>query len=271
MIEQAPIPRLSGVYSIRCVPTGKVYVGSAVDFARRWRTHKQHLRNGTHHSQHLQRAWNKYGEPRFSFEILETAPKEDLIPLEQKYIDSMRACDVSRGYNMSPRAGSTFGLKLGTLTQAHRDKISASLRGRVCTDEQREFLRNLNKGRPSPKKGKTLTLSAEARSKMSVAKKGKKLCAEHIAKLVVAHTGLKRSDAARASMSRARKGVPATERQMASIMATAHKRKKFSDAQIADIRQRITLKQKIVTIAEEFNCNPGTIYRIKNNERKAYL
>jgi group I intron endonuclease len=262
---------LSGVYTIRCEPTGKVYVGSAVHLARRWRTHKAQLRRGDHHSQHLQRAWNKYGESAFVFQVIELAQKECLIPCEQKHIDALRACNPAVGYNMAPNAGNTLGIKLGAFTQAHRDKISAALRGRTLSAEHLEKIRKLNVGRPSPKKGKTLNLSADARMRMSVAKKGKKLSAEHVAKLVVAHTGAKRSDAARVSMSLARRGVPATERQLESIMATAQKRRKFSDAQVAEIRQRIAIRQPIVGIAAEFGCNPNTIYRIKNNERKAYL
>lgn len=261
----------SGVYAIRCVTTGKAYVGSAVHLARRWRTHRAQLRRGNHHSQHLQRAWDKYGESAFVFQVIELTPKSNLIPCEQRHIDTLRACDPAVGYNMAPNAGNTLGVKLGAFTQEHRDKISAALRGRTLSDEHLAKIRKLNIGRPSPKKGKTLNLSADARMRMSIAKKGKKLSAEHVAKLVIAHTGAKRSDTARSNMSAARKGVPATERQLASIMETAQNRRKFSDAQVYEIKQRLACRHPVARIAEEFGCNPGTIYRIKNNERKVYL
>jgi group I intron endonuclease len=61
------IPTESGVYQILCVPTGKAYVGSAVNLAKRWQEHRWMLRRGQHHSQYLQRAWDKYGETAFAF------------------------------------------------------------------------------------------------------------------------------------------------------------------------------------------------------------
>ena len=65
------IPRKSGIYQIRNLVNGKVYVGSAVNLQHRRREHRSDLRNGNHHSIKLQRAYNKYGESSFAFEILE--------------------------------------------------------------------------------------------------------------------------------------------------------------------------------------------------------
>lgn len=65
--RRAEIPRTSGVYQILCLPTGKVYVGSAVDLYGRWRDHRRYLRQGIHHNKYLQAAWDKYGEESFEF------------------------------------------------------------------------------------------------------------------------------------------------------------------------------------------------------------
>ena len=259
----------SGIYAIRCLPNGKAYVGSAVSIARRWRAHKQALRQCRHHSEHLQRAWNKYGEDAFHFEVLETVRKEELISVEQRYIDVMAACDASRGFNIAPIAGNTLGVKYGPMSKDHKAKISAAHKGKVHSAEHRANSSAAQKGKTSPNKGKVAT--AGTRLKMSVAKKGKKLSAKHIAKLVAAHTGKKRSAEACANMSAARKGVPATARQMTGILGTAQRRRKFSEQQVAEIRRRCELNQRIAEIAAEFGCNQGTIYRIKNNERQAYL
>ena len=264
-------PNFSGVYAIFCKPTGKVYVGSAANICRRWRNHRLHLRKGTHHSQHLQRAWDKYGECEFSFEVLEEATGEALLRVEQRYIDKFMAADRARGFNIAPVAGSTLGIKLLPFSLAHREKISSALKGKQHSAEHKAKSSAVRKGRPSGRKGIPLNLSENSREAMRAAKIGKKLSAEHIAKLVVAHTGKKRSASARANMSAARKGVPATERQMASILSTAQKRKKFSDQQVAEIRRRIAAGTRIVEIAVEFSCNPNTIYRVKNNARRVYL
>lgn len=63
-----------GVYKITNTVNGKVYIGSTtIGFKNRWATHRNELRNRRHCNKHLQRAWNKYGENAFSFEVLETA------------------------------------------------------------------------------------------------------------------------------------------------------------------------------------------------------
>ena len=81
------IPRKSGIYQIRNLVNGKVYVGSAVNLQHRRREHRSDLRNGTHHSIKLQRAYNKYGESSFAFEILEyVEDRNQLIEREQYYI-----------------------------------------------------------------------------------------------------------------------------------------------------------------------------------------
>lgn len=63
------LPVISGVYKIVCIKTGKFYVGSAKDIRHRQIQHLCHLRKGDHHCIYLQRAWNKYGEDNFEFEI----------------------------------------------------------------------------------------------------------------------------------------------------------------------------------------------------------
>jgi group I intron endonuclease len=68
----SPSPELrSGIYSITCLQTGKVYVGQAMDIESRWNAHYQTLIAGTHENNYLQRAWIKYGPDAFAFEIIE--------------------------------------------------------------------------------------------------------------------------------------------------------------------------------------------------------
>ncbi len=96
----------SGVYQIRCIPTGKVYVGSAVNLRERWHHHKGSLRRGKHPNKYLQNAWNSYGEASFSFSILEYADRSDLLHAEQRWIDMTGCSDRAAGFNVSKIAGS---------------------------------------------------------------------------------------------------------------------------------------------------------------------
>lgn len=59
------------VYRIVCFPTGKYYIGKTNDPVRRKRQHFNYLKAGLHHNSHLQRAYSKYGEDAFYFEVVE--------------------------------------------------------------------------------------------------------------------------------------------------------------------------------------------------------
>lgn len=59
------------IYKIRNVVNQKFYVGSTTNSKERFRTHRNKLRSGKHHTPHLQAAWGKYGEECFVFEVVE--------------------------------------------------------------------------------------------------------------------------------------------------------------------------------------------------------
>lgn len=59
------------IYAIRNKNDEKFYVGRTVNFRIRWNTHIQLLKSNKHHCIHLQRAWNKYGEESFEFDLME--------------------------------------------------------------------------------------------------------------------------------------------------------------------------------------------------------
>lgn len=99
------------IYQIRNVITGAVYIGSILkrDPKYRWHRHKTDLRGNYHHSQHLQRAWNKYGEQSFVFEILEKVDG-DVLPREQWYLDKRKnEFSPNLNYNVLWTAGSPKG------------------------------------------------------------------------------------------------------------------------------------------------------------------
>lgn len=91
------------IYKIRNVVNDKFYVGSTVDSRKRFWEHRKDLRANKHTSQALQRAWNKYGEDCFKFEIVEQLnSKDELYPAEQKWLDEHFGKDHC--YNCSPNA-----------------------------------------------------------------------------------------------------------------------------------------------------------------------
>ncbi len=95
------------IYCIRNIINNKIYIGSSVDFKNRVRLHRYDLNHNKHHSIYLQRAWNKYGEGSFVFEIIRSVEiKEHLVEYEQIFIDFFKP-----EYNMSKIAGSALGTK----------------------------------------------------------------------------------------------------------------------------------------------------------------
>lgn len=136
----------SGVYRITCLPTGRVYIGSSLSVKKRIGEHRSALRWGRHHSLLLQRTWNKYGAPAFSFEpVLYCAPEHRRF-YEQALIDSYDAANPAKGMNRSAiakGAPQTTGFKGHKHSDASRRLISDRLKGRSVW----------NKGLPSPTKG----------------------------------------------------------------------------------------------------------------------
>lgn len=120
---------------IRCTANGKRYIGSAVNYTKRVSQHLTLLRSGKHYNVHLQRAWTKHGEARFTFSPLVIVSEvAELLPLEQQYIDSYRAADPARGFNIQPTAGSNLGRKFSSETRA---KNSAARLGKPLSEEIR--------------------------------------------------------------------------------------------------------------------------------------
>ena len=90
----------SGIYAIRNLVTGKMYVGSAIDFAKRFKNHRSALTNGKHNPK-LQNSWNKHGAGAFVFEILEVVEdKALLLTIEQQWLDKFKSYGPA-GYNVA--------------------------------------------------------------------------------------------------------------------------------------------------------------------------
>ncbi len=93
---------ISGIYTITNTVNGKIYVGKAVNIGERLNCHKSKLRNGKHDNAHLQRAWNKYGQQNFLFEILEECSREFLCSFEHYWCNLLNVHNDDCGYNFYP-------------------------------------------------------------------------------------------------------------------------------------------------------------------------
>jgi group I intron endonuclease len=210
-----------GIYRIVNLVNGKVYIGSALRFRTRFNEHRWRLRRGRHHSPRLQRAWDKYGEDAFRFEVVEVVgTPDDLIPREQHWIDATNC--VSVGYNCSPTAGSTRGTKASEVTRQKmraarqhvsaetRAKRSAAMKGRKQDPAHRRKIAEAQRGRKA---------SPEARARMSAAALAR--TPDVAAKIAASRPRLVHTEESRAHLSRALTGIKRSAETRAKIGAAS--------------------------------------------------
>lgn len=150
------------IYQILNTYNNKYYIGSASYFNARKADHLSGLRRNTHHNDHLQNSFNKYGENVFKFSILEFCNKENLKEREQWWLDNTRCLNDKYGYNIAKDTIATWKDK--KMTQETKDKISKAHKGkpRKYAKISKECLEGLSiwkikngggpmKGKPSPK------------------------------------------------------------------------------------------------------------------------
>lgn len=119
----------SGIYAIVNIANGKLYIGSAVRLKQRKYMHTSLLKKNAHHSIHLQRSYNKWGESYFVFKVVEYCSEDDLIKREQYYIDSFERKQL---YNIYLTAGSPLGTRL---SEERKIKISKFMSERNSKEE----------------------------------------------------------------------------------------------------------------------------------------
>jgi group I intron endonuclease len=123
----------SGIYKITNTNNGKCYIGSSQNIEKRFRGHRYMLTCNSHHSRYFQNAWNKYGDERFMFEILEVVDdRAKLFEREQHYLDQFSRED--KLYNTYKVAGSSAGYKH---TKEALKKISRAFKGKPKTEKHR--------------------------------------------------------------------------------------------------------------------------------------
>ena len=159
--------KISGIYEIRNLSNSNCYIGSSVNIANRYLQHKNELRKNNHHSEHLQRAWNKYGEKSFVFKLLLICDPETRFIFEQKAIDRLKP-----DYNEAKNAKApTSGLPRSEETKR---KISLAMMGN--------------------KNGEGHRLNSLSRQKISVARLGMKFSEEHCKNIGLSKKGIKQSE-----------------------------------------------------------------------------
>lgn len=135
---------VTGIYQIINLITNKFYIGSSIDIKARWSIHKHRLNKNKHDNVLLQFAWNKYGSNAFEFKLLELCDKEDLIKIEQKWLDKTKCYARNIGYNINSLANSVVGLKW---SDESRQRFSEKKKGFKASFETRTKMSITRKSR----------------------------------------------------------------------------------------------------------------------------
>lgn len=97
----------TGIYKIQSISKPeRVYIGSAIEVNGRIRRHLNDLLKKRHHSDKLQRHYNKYGKNDLQFMVILECPKDQLIAREQDFIDALNPY-----FNNCKVAGSSLGYR----------------------------------------------------------------------------------------------------------------------------------------------------------------
>lgn len=131
-----PMRRAAAIYVMRNRLDGKRYVGKTVNATKRFWEHRTKLRAGVHANTHLQRAWDKYGEQAFEFEIVETVrvrgPYDRALSERERYwVKTLNTTSPEVGYNL------TRGGDGGVQVPSVRAKMSRAARARFSSASER--------------------------------------------------------------------------------------------------------------------------------------
>lgn len=151
---------ISCIYTITNVKSNKIYVGKTNNFHYRMTKHKYTLKKGNHINEHLQKAWNKYGEENFMFEILDEVSEDLLMSFEHYWCNILNVHDYLVGYNIRP----THPYNKASNSKITSEKISKALMGKKASEESKKRMSEAKKGQ---------ILSEQHKQKISEKLKGK--------------------------------------------------------------------------------------------------
>lgn len=154
----------SGIYKWTS-PSGKIYIGLAMDLARR---KKEFLTNPhnyvyTSYDSAIDRARRKYDDfNAWEYEVITTSTKEELAELEMYYINQYNSTDSSVGYNATLGGDGAKGVKWGSQKQIEAAKKknvrgeNNPMYGKHHTEEVKKYISELNSGRKWTEHQKTV-------------------------------------------------------------------------------------------------------------------
>ena len=132
---------IAGIYSIKHLSSGRVYVGQSNNIRNRWTEHRRQLRAGTHHNENLRQLSESAKDADFEFEIVLQAPQGLTALQMQRWLvkEERKACQRFEQQGMSlnvadpeivptPAAVKEYQKECAESRKAHDRKVSEQRR-----------------------------------------------------------------------------------------------------------------------------------------------
>lgn len=119
-----PFNQLSGIYRILNKINGNCYIGSSLNVEKRYKHHLSTLRHNSSRCSILQKAFNKYGEDNFEFQVILCCKPEYRLYYEQQLIR-----ELNSQYNAFTNV-SDSPLRQFTFTEQSKLKMSIAHKGK---------------------------------------------------------------------------------------------------------------------------------------------
>lgn len=138
----------SGIYKITNTINEKVYVGQSKNLNTRFTNHLYRINRGEHHNEYLQRSFDKHGEDKFVYEILEEIEDLSILDSREKYwIDHYGGINSNDTYNLKdPLLNEHNDYVRGKISKANSGENNPNY-GNKWTDEQKENMSKSRKGK----------------------------------------------------------------------------------------------------------------------------
>jgi group I intron endonuclease len=179
-----------GIYQIRNLVNGKIYIGQSTNLSHRKSSHFSKLRKDQHDNEHLQNAYNLYGKDNFIFEIImycesfELTRYEDAIKTINKdnCYNIRIVADSNKGWHHSEKTKKQMSISASNRSEESNKNISESLMGEkngfYGKHHSEETKQLFSEQRLGTSHSWGMVMSDESKHKMSVSHLGKKASEE---------------------------------------------------------------------------------------------
>ena len=251
--------KICGVYKITS-PTGKVYIGQAIDIIRRFKEYRK-ITSKIKKQRKIYRSLLKYGVEVHIFEIIEECKVENL-DCRERYWQDFYDVLGKNGLNCILQECGEFRYIVSDETKAILSEMRQGenniFYGKSHTEHSKQLIREANLGK---------IINEDIKSKISESLKGRVFTDEHREKLSLSGIGRKHTDVSKKKMSESSKNrivSEETKKKLSSSIKGKMARGKHPQAKLVLCTQTGIFYDCIEDASETINIKSGTLRAMLN-------